>query len=171
MNNRYERGGYGPYYSGPYVRPYDFRPCRPYVFSRPYYSFRARLNLGFGLWIGFTVPYPWSYFGDYRPRVYGYYNDGYYGGSYYNDGYYGAAPGLQYYGGLSFDIQPSDADLWVDGEYVGMVETFTPYGEPLTLLPGVHRIAIVRQGFRTMEWDVTVEPGLVIPYRGVMEPW
>ena len=161
-NNRYEsRGGYGPSYQGPYVRPRNFQMYRPFSFSRPYYSFRARLNIGFGVWLGFTVPYPWTYFGDYRPRVYGY----------YPDGYYGAVPGVRYYGGLSFDIQPSDGDLWVDGEYVGMVGMFTPYGEPLTLLPGVHRIAIVREGFRTMEWDVRVEPGVVLPYRGVMEPW
>ena len=82
--------------------------------------------------------------------------------------YVGVAPALQLYGGVSFDIQPSDADLFVDGEYVGSVGTFTPYGEPLTLWPGVHRIAIVRDGFRTMEWEVAVQPGQVIPYRGML---
>ena len=155
------QGGYGARYSRPYVRPYNFVPYRSFHFSRPYYSFRARLNTGFGLWLGFSVPYPWAYFGDYRPRVYGY----------CPDGYYGVAPGVSYYGGASFDIQPTDADLYVDGEYVGMVGTFTPYGEPLTLMPGVHRIAIVRDGFRTMEWDVRIEPGQVIPYRGALVPW
>ena len=75
---------------------------------------------------------------------------------------------VQLYGGLSFDIQPADADLYVDGEYVGSVGTFTPYGEPLTLYPGVHRIAIVREGFRTMEFEVAVQPGQVIPYRGML---
>ena len=69
-------------------------------------------------------------------------------------------------GGISFDIQPSDADVFVDGEYVGPVANFTAYSEPLTLTPGVHRIAIQREGFRSMEWDVTIEPGQVIPYRG-----
>jgi hypothetical protein len=32
----------------------------------------------------------------------------------------------------------------------------------------VHRIAIVRDGFRTMEWEVAVQPGQVIPYRGML---
>ena len=155
------QGGFNGYDSRRYARPYAFVPYRPFHFVRPYYSFRARLNIGLGLWLCFSVPYPWSYFGDYRPRVYGS----------YPGGYYGMSPGVQYYGGLSFDIQPSDADLYVDGEYVGMVGTFTPYGEPLTLTPGVHRIAIVRDGFRTMEWDVRIEPGQVMPYRGVMKPW
>jgi archaellum component FlaG (FlaF/FlaG flagellin family) len=91
---------------------------------------------------------------------------GYYGGS-----NYGYTLGVQQYGGLSFDIQPYDAGVFVDGEYVGTVGTFTPSGEPLTLWPGVHHIAIVCDGFRTMEWDVTVQPGQVIPYRGMLSRW
>jgi hypothetical protein len=154
-------GGYGRYETRGYVRPPHFQPYRPLYFSRPYYGFRPHVHIGFGVWLGVTVPYPWAYFGTYRPRVYGY----------YDQGYYGVAPGMYQYGGLSFDIQPSDADLYVDGEYVGEVGTFTPYGEPLTLWPGVHRIAIVREGFRTMEWEVTVQPGQVIPYRGMLARW
>jgi hypothetical protein len=155
------RGGFERNDSRRYVRPHGFEPYRPFRFTRPYYSFRPHLNIGFGLWIGSWVPYPWSYFGAYRPRVYGY----------YPDGYYYPSVAVRYYGGVSFDIWPPDADLYVDGEYVGTVGTFTPYGEPLTLMPGLHEIAIVRDGFRTMEWEVRIEPGRVIPYRGVMERW
>jgi hypothetical protein len=151
-------GGYGRDGYRGYVRPPHFQPYRPFYFSRPYYGFRPHLHIGFGVWLGAPVPYPWAYFGAYRPRVYGF----------YDQAYFGVAPGVQQYGGLSFDIQPSDADLFVDGEYVGPVGTFTPYGEPLTLYPGVHRIAIVRDGFRTMEWEVAVQPGQVIPYRGML---
>jgi hypothetical protein len=154
-------GGNGRYGYRGYVRPPHYQPYRPYYFSRPYYGFRAHLHLGFGVWLGASVAYPWAYFGTYMPRVHGY----------SGQGYYGVAPGVQQYGGLSFDIQPSDADLFVDGEYVGAVGTFTPYGEPLTLWPGVHRIAIVRDGFRTMEWEVAVEPGRVVPYRGMLARW
>ena len=149
---------YGRYGYRGYVRPPHFQPYRPFYFSRPYYGFRPHLHIGFGVWLGAPVPYPWAYFGTYRPRVYGL----------YDQGYFGVAPAVQLYGGVSFDIQPSDADLFVDGEYVGSVGTFTPYGEPLTLYPGVHRIAIVRDGFRTMEWEVAVQPGQVIPYRGML---
>jgi hypothetical protein len=102
------------------------------------------------------VPYPYAYLGTYRPRVYGYYDRG---------------ASISVYGGVSFDMQPSDADLFVDGEYAGPVGNFTPDSEPLTLTPGTHRISIQRDGFRSMEWDVTVEPGQVIPYRGDMEQY
>jgi hypothetical protein len=159
-------GGYGRDGYRGYVRPPHFQPYRPYYFSRPYYGFRPHLSIGFGVWLGVSVPYPWAYFGTYMPRVYGSYGQGYYGRT-----YVGVAPAVQLYGGVSFDIQPADADLFVDGEYVGSVGTFTPYGEPLTLYPGVHRIAIVRQGFRTMEFEVAVQPGQVIPYRGMLARW
>ncbi|HOG28252.1 MAG TPA: PEGA domain-containing protein [Vicinamibacterales bacterium] len=151
-----------------YARPRTFVPYRPYYFSRSYYAFRPRLNIGFGLWLGYSVRYPWSwYYGGYAPRVYGYgYGYGYVPGQVYY-----ADRGPDYYGGLSFDIEPSDADLYIDGEYVGEVGQFSPYGEPLTLVPGVHRIAIVRDGYMTLEWDVEVEAGMVLPYHGVMEPW
>jgi hypothetical protein len=160
-------GGGGRYEAHRYVRPPHYQPYRPYYFSRPYYGFRPHLHIGFGVWLGVSVPYPWAYFGTYVPRVYGSYGQGYYDGR----TYVGVAPAVQQYGGLSFDIQPSDADLFVDGEYVGAVGTFTPYGEPLTLWPGVHRIAIARDGFRTMEFEVAIQPGQVIPYRGMLTRW
>jgi hypothetical protein len=162
-----------PYHSQAYVRPSHYAPYRPYYFGSAYYSFRPYWNIGFGLWVGYTVPYPYSYFYDgYAPRVYGSYysTSNYYSGSdYYGIEPYMAKPAVSVYGGVSFDIQPSDADLFIDGEYVGTVGTFSPAGEPLTLAPGEHRIAIQRDGFRPMEWDVTIEPGQVIPYRGVMQ--
>jgi hypothetical protein len=162
-----------PYHSRVYARPPHYAPYRPYYFGYSYYSFRPYWNIGFGLWVGYTVPYPYSYFyAGYAPRVYGTYysTTNYYTGSdYYGIEPYVAKPAVSVYGGVSFDIQPSDADLFIDGEYVGTVGTFSPTGEPLTLTPGEHRIAIQRNGYRPMEWDVTIEPGQVIPYRGVME--
>jgi hypothetical protein len=168
-NRAYNNGRYGhvpppryyyarPYYGHGYVRPYGWAPYRPYYFSRAYYSFSPWFSIGFGISIGYPVSYPYAYLGTYRPRVYGYY-----------DGSYTVTAGVPVYGGVSFDIQPSDADVWVDGDYVGTVGTFTPYGEPLTLTPGQHRIVVQREGFRAMEWEVTIEPGQVVPYRGAMQ--
>lgn len=165
------RNSYGPSsyqrpyaLSRPYARPYNYAPYRPFRFSRPYYSFLPRLSIGFGLWLGSPVPYPYDYLGSYRPRIYGYYPNGAYGA-------YGVRPGVPIYGGVSFDLDPSDADLYIDGEYVGPVGNFTPNSEPLTLTPGSHRIAVQRDGFQPMEWEVTIEPGQVIPYRGDMQSY
>ena len=164
------RGGYHPtmahsYFSHAYVRPYGWRPYYPFHFVRPYYVFSPWLSIGFGLWCGYPVPYPWVYLGDYQPTVFGDYPDGAYQavpGS-------PASPDANTYGGVSFDIQPSDANLFVDGQYVGVVGSFGPSNEPLTLEPGQHRIAIQRDGYRPLEWDVTIEAGQVIPYKGALD--
>jgi hypothetical protein len=148
-----------PYFSRGYARPFGWVPYRPYRFVRPYYVFSPWLSLGFGLWCGYPVSYPWAYLGDYQPTVFGEYSD---------DSYQVAADNSSY-GGASFDIQPSDADLFVDGQYAGPVSDFGPNDAPLTLAPGPHRIAIQRDGYRPMEWDVTIEAGQVIPYRGVLD--
>jgi PEGA domain len=139
------------------VRPYSYVPYRPYYFPRPYYAFRPHLSIGFGLWLGYAVPYPYAYLGSYSPRVYG--------------DYPGGAYSVSVYGGVSFDMQPMDADVFVDGQFVGRTGDFTPGSAPLTLTPGVHHVAVQRDGFRPMEWNVTVQPGQVIPYRGEMQAY
>jgi hypothetical protein len=147
-----------PYFSHNYARPYGWRPYYPYHFVRPYYVFSPWLSLGFGVWCGYPVPYPWVYLGDYQPTVFGADADD-----------YQVVPGAPAYGGVSFDMQPSDANLFVDGQYIGVVGSFGPSNEPLTLEPGTHRIAIQREGYRPLEWDVTIEAGQVIPYRGALD--
>jgi hypothetical protein len=164
------RGGYGyrpgpirPYFSHSYFRPDGWRPYYPFRFGRPYYAFSPWLSLGYGIWCGYPVPYPWVYLGSYQPTVFGVYSDSDY------QPLPGSAQATSTYGGMSFDIQPADANLYVDDQYVGVVGTFGPSSEPLTLEPGQHRIAIQRDGYRPLEWDVTIEPGQVIPYRGALE--
>ena len=146
------RGASRSYYQAPRYRPY--------FFSRPFYTFIPRLHIGFGLWIGYPVPYPYGYVSAYPPPVYGY------PGASIN-----MAPGAGSYGGLSFDISPAHADLYVDGEYIGAVGDFVPNAQPLTLVPGQHRIEVQADGYRPMVWDVNIAPGQVIPYRGAMQPY
>ncbi len=172
MNRSYAtsgiRGGYRPtmvrpYFSQSYVRPYGWRPDHPFRFVRPYYVFSPWLSLGFGIWVGYPVPYPWVYLGDYQPTVFGDYPD---------DNYQvepTPAPAQSNYGGVSFDMQPPDANLFVDGQYIGVVSGFGPNSEPLTLEPGPHKIAIQHEGYRPLEWDVTIVAGQVIPYKGALD--
>jgi hypothetical protein len=155
-DNRAYRRSYGPSYRPsyrPYYRPYYYRP---HYFARPYFAFRPRLTIGFGLWLGYPVPYPYAYVGGYAPGLYG---------------SVGVVRGVSVYGGLSFDISPYDAAVFVDGQYVGTVADFPPNAPPLTLTPGVYRIEVQASGYRPMVWDVTIVPGQVIPYRGAMQPY
>jgi hypothetical protein len=180
----------------------------PVRFYQPYYAFRPRFSLGFGLWLGYPVRYT-SYYGYYNPYYYPSYPYPYpYGYAYPSPyGYpypsaYPAYPPPAYppatyppnayppsaypqsgyppqgsispsqtnTGGMSFEIQPSNAQLYVDGRYVGTVGQFTPTTQPLGLTAGHHHIQITAPGYRTMDFEVDIVAGEVIPYQGTLQP-
>jgi hypothetical protein len=144
---------------------------RPYYYPRPYYAFRPRVSVGFGLWVGFPVAYP-AY--GYITTTYGYpgypYPSPYVSYPPYGHGSVAVAPGPGAYGGVSFEIGPADASVYVDGAYIGPVTAFTPSTQPLTLAPGPHRIEVQAPGYQPIVFDVTIVPGEVIPYRGALVP-
>jgi len=70
---------------------------------------------------------------------------------------------------MSFEIQPSDAQIYVDGRYVGTVGQFSPTSQPLGLAVGRHHIRITAPGYRAMEFDADVVSGEVLPYQGTLE--
>ena len=80
-------------------------------------------------------------------------------------------PGSRLYGGVSLEISPSDAAVYVDGVYAGTVADFDGTDRPLTLTAGPHRVELDAPGYNRMVIDVNAVAGEVIPYRGDMEPW
>ncbi len=214
--------------SAPYIIGSRWVGVRPARFYRPYYAFRPRVSLGFGLWAGFPITYPYGYFDPYY-ALYGYpdpypaypypasqypypstgypqyptstypqypssqypssqypssqypssqYPSSQYPSSQYPSSQYPAAPGSVAVqpgpnqgntGGVSFEISPDTAEVFVDGSYIGTAGDFTPVSQPLGLTPGRHRIEIRAQGYRTMSFDADVVAGQVIPYRGALE--
>ena len=81
----------------------------------------------------------------------------------------GVQPDQSNLGGLSFDITPSDAQVFIEGRYVGTVGQFTPTTQPLGVPSGRHHVEIRDAGYQTMSFDVDVVAGQVIPYQGQME--
>jgi hypothetical protein len=144
------------YYGYPAYRSYGYPVYRSYGY-RPY-AFRPRTHFGLGIVIGYPVPYTYAY--PYPVPVYGY-----------------AAPpapvvvgpGSSVYGGVSLEMTPADAAVYVDGGYAGVVRDFDGTRQPLTLAAGTHRISVQEPGFRPLEFDVTVQAGQVIPYQGQLE--
>jgi PEGA domain-containing protein len=141
-------------------RRYSYSPRYvPRTYYRPY-VFRPRLSIGFGIFAGFPVPYSYSY--GYPIEVYGYSAP---------RGPVLVGPGSPLYGGVALEIGPSDADVFVDGSYAGRVEDFDGTSQPLTLVAGTHRIEVQAPGMAPLVFDVTVQPGQVIPYRGELQPY
>ena len=72
-------------------------------------------------------------------------------------------------GGVSFEITPDSAAVFVDGTYVGTAGTFGPRSQPLGLISGRHHIEVRASGYRTMTFDADVKAGQVIPYQGTLQ--
>jgi PEGA domain len=147
-NDRNDRAyGYSPRYA---PRTYVVRP----------YVFRPRFSIGFGIFAGYPVPYAWRYsapiyvYGYRAPRAPVY-----------------ISPGLALYGGIALEISPYDADVYVDGNYAGRVQDFDGTVQPLTVVAGTHRIEVQAPGYAPLVFDVVVEGGQVIPYRGDLRPY
>jgi hypothetical protein len=102
-----------------------------------------------------------------------YFSDPYwYGGGYaspYTYGY-GYAGGAYDVGSIRTLIEPRDAQVFVDGFYVGVVDEFDGIFQRLRLDEGPHRIEIRKDGFQTLRFDVRVTVDHTITLRGEMVP-
>jgi PEGA domain-containing protein len=140
---------------------------------------------GYPYYGGYYGSYPWFSLGFYYGNGYGY------AGSYYAPTYgyaysypagdsYAAEPPPAYEdappvssdtrredvrtrGELRLDVRPDDASVYVDDRFVGSAREL----RTLALVPGPHRIEVVRPGFRTVERTVQVR--LDVPADVVVE--
>jgi hypothetical protein len=157
----------GPrYYSGRYNGPRYVGPrftVAPRRFYRPYYVFRPRVSIGFGIFAGYPVTYydPYYYPYDYYP--YAAATPGYVAPS------VAVQPNQANMGGLSFAITPDTAEIWVDGEYFGSVGEYGPESQPLGLPAGRHHVELREPGYQVSSFDVDIVPGQVTPFQGQLE--
>jgi len=119
---------------------------------------------GYGYGYGYYDPY--SYYGGY----------GYYGG--YYDPWYGGVPvdtqgafssSSSDEGSLRLKIKPRQAEVYVDGYYVGLVDDFDGMFQRLHLDSGPHRIEVRAPGFETLDFDVRITPEHTTTYEGELK--
>jgi hypothetical protein len=144
------------------VAPYGgYRTYRYGYPYRPYY-YPYRPGFGFGFYTSFG--YPYGYYGS--PYRYGY-PYAYPYGSYYGyplapgAGYYNSTPAAAY-GGVRIKGAPQDAQVYVDGYYVGVVDDFDGGLQQLNLDAGPHQLEIRVPGQPPAQYDVNVQPGLTM---------
>ena len=125
--------------------------------------------------------YPWGYgglglggyYGFYDPiwydPFYGYYGSGYYGGGYYGGGYYGRSDYSGYEGHLRLKVKPSDAEVFVDGYYAGVVDEFDNIFQHLNMETGPHRIEVRQDGYEALTFEVRILPGRTVTYKGELK--
>jgi hypothetical protein len=141
----------------PSVRPGDV-----YYIYRPYYNPYGFYGPGFGYGLGYLYYDPFWYGGyGYDPYGYGYGGSGgyYYGSGGYSQTYRDA-------GSMRLKVKPRDAQVYVDGYFVGVVDSFDGVFQKLTLDGGNHRIEIKADGFEPVALDVLITPGETVTYKG-----
>jgi hypothetical protein len=141
------RDGRGGYYYSPY--PYGY-------YYDPYGYYGSYWYPGYSLGLGYFYYDPYWY-GSYGSYGYGY--QGYGSGRYS----YGEA------GALRLKIKPRDAQVFVDGYFVGNVDSFDGVFQRLNVEAGAHKIEIRAAGYETLQFDVLITPGDTVTYKGELE--
>jgi hypothetical protein len=147
--------------------PVIVAPYRSYGYG--YRSYAPRVNFSFfygrpGFYGSYLYGNPFYAYG-YPAYGYGYPSYGYGYPAYgYGYGGYSGRP----YGGLRVDLPQRDAEVYVDGYFVGVVDNFDGVMQQANLEAGPHRIEIRSPEFEPIEFNVNIEPGRTITYRGSM---
>lgn len=120
------------------------RHVRPPVLGfAPYRRYCYRPSIGIGVYYGVDGFYP---FGEIEPEYYD-------------------PPADATLGGVRITGAPREAQVFVDGAYVGLVDDFDGPDQHLNLEPGLHRIEIHTPAAGAIAFDVTVEQGRTITLR------
>jgi hypothetical protein len=72
-------------------------------------------------------------------------------------------------GALRLKVKPDIASVYLDGEYVGLVNQYDGIFHKLHLDGGNHRVEIQARGYRTLTFNVRIEPDHTETYRGELE--
>ena len=123
-------------------------------FYLPGYSFSLGVGFGFGHGYGYGYGhYPYGYSGYAYPSYGAYSPYGYLG--------YTHSPSLAdpYTGFLRLKVRPRDAQVYVDGYYVGIVDDFDGVFQRVRLEEGPHQIEIRHPAYLPLELEVLIVTG------------
>jgi hypothetical protein len=121
------------------------------------------------------------YYPGYYSPFYGGWYGGWYGAGWYNwHGWYPSGFYGQYYprygyryadtGAARIEVKPREAEVFVDGYFVGTVDDFDGVLQRLHLPYGEHEIEVYLPGHRTLRERVLFRPGATVRISGALEP-
>jgi len=67
---------------------------------------------------------------------------------------------------LRLKIKPSQAEVFVDGYFVGVVNDFDGMFQKLHLESGAHRVEVRAPGYETLDIDIRLTSGKTTVYQG-----
>jgi hypothetical protein len=147
------------------VNPYTYYPWGyfgGYGFGLGYMFYDPFGYGGYGY--GWGDPYGYGGYGGY-----GYGGYGYGGGSYGGSGGYGVSQSYRETGNLRLKIDPKHAKVYIDGAFVGEVDSFDGSFQKLPLEAGSHKVELKADGYEPTEFEVTIIPGETATFKGDMK--
>ena len=86
---------------------------------------------------------------------------------------YGGYPYGYYYdnrGAARLEVRPREAQVFIDGYFVGAVDDFDGWAQRLYVAPGEHELAISLKGHHTYRQSVLFRPGATLRLEHVLQP-
>jgi len=126
-----------------------------------YNPFFFSFSFGYPFYYPFYSPfyagwYPYWGYGPYYPGAYGYYGGG--GGYYYG------------WSSARIEVKPRNAQVYLDGYYVGLVDQFDGTFQRLDLPPGEHEITVYDKAYHTFRQKTLFRPGETYHFKAILEP-
>ena len=72
-------------------------------------------------------------------------------------------------GGLKLKVTPKDAEVYVDGNFMGRVDEYNGAFQRLQLPVGMHRVELRAKGYDNASFEVKIEPRDTLSYHGTMQ--
>jgi hypothetical protein len=131
-------------------------PSYPYY---PYYPW-GFWGAGYGFGLGYLYYDPfWDSYG----YGYGYPMVGGGGGG------YSTSQSSSETGAVRLKINPKQAQIYVDGYYVGIVDSYDGSFQKLNLEGGGHKLELKADGYEPLQFDVLITPGETVTYKGTLK--
>ena len=160
-------GGGGVYYPGVIYDPYYYG----YGYYDPYYARRYASwwsPYGYGYGLGYFAYDPYMFGGGYPYGPAGGYGYDPYGAGGSGGGSYGT-PHSGEVGSIRLKVKPSNAQVYIDGYYVGVIDSFDGAFQKLGIEAGSHKVEVRAEGYETEQFEVMVMPGETITYKGELK--
>jgi hypothetical protein len=122
---------------------------------------------------GFYRPYYYPFYSPFYSPFYGAFYAPFYAG-WYGFGAPYAYPYPAYYGvgwpSARLEVKPRNAQVFLDGYFVGVVDKFDGVFQRLDVPPGQHELAVYLPGYRTYRQKTLFRPGEGYHFKAVLEP-
>ena len=123
-------------------------------------------GFGFGLGYLYYDPFYSGYYGSGYDDLFGFGGGGGGGG-----GGYAVSDQSRYEenGSLRLKINPKQAQIFIDGAYVGVVDNFDGAFQKLSLQGGGHKVELKADGYQPLQFEVLITPSETSTYKGEMK--